>query len=138
MHKDSGFHLDSLSLMDGGSKCMHALAPALLVSPCPPNPLLRASLHPPPGTALPLHARADYCYSADGSQLERCIAEVTNTPWGERVTFCFRSGWHQFLLLSAAPAGLGWRLGHAAWCWGASHAAWAPALCQFAVQGWVH
>lgn len=24
--------------------------------------------------------------------MERCIAEVTNTPWGERVTFCFRPG----------------------------------------------
>ncbi len=24
--------------------------------------------------------------------MERCIAEVTNTPWGERVTFCFRWG----------------------------------------------
>jgi DUF1365 family protein len=31
-----------------------------------------------------------YCYSADGSQLEQCIAEVTNTPWAERVTFLFR------------------------------------------------
>lgn len=38
----------------------------------------------------PPYPCADYCYSADGSTLERCIAEVTNTPWGERVTFCFR------------------------------------------------
>lgn len=31
-----------------------------------------------------------YCYNADSSQLEQCIAEVTNTPWAERVTFLFR------------------------------------------------
>lgn len=35
-----------------------------------------------------------YCYSARsgkgvGLGLDRCIAEVTNTPWGERVTFLF-------------------------------------------------
>ncbi|KAK9813210.1 hypothetical protein WJX72_010648 [[Myrmecia] bisecta] len=29
-----------------------------------------------------------YCYS-DAGQLETCIAEVTNTPWAERVTFAF-------------------------------------------------
>ena len=29
-----------------------------------------------------------YCYRKDGS-LGRCIAEVTNTPWAERVTFPF-------------------------------------------------
>eukprot|EP00877_Chromochloris_zofingiensis_P000758 jgi/Chrzof1/10683/Cz05g08150.t1 len=29
-----------------------------------------------------------YCYSSDGT-LHRAIAEVTNTPWGERVTFVF-------------------------------------------------
>lgn len=33
-----------------------------------------------------------YCYNADSSQLEQCIAEVTNTPWAERVTFLFRPG----------------------------------------------
>ncbi|KAK1309169.1 hypothetical protein QJS10_CPA09g00644 [Acorus calamus] len=32
-----------------------------------------------------------YCFDRDGS-LEKCIAEVTNTPWGERVTFVFRPG----------------------------------------------
>ncbi|KAL2341120.1 hypothetical protein Fmac_009060 [Flemingia macrophylla] len=32
-----------------------------------------------------------YCYSVEGStrQLKKCIAEVTNTPWGERVSFVF-------------------------------------------------
>lgn len=29
-----------------------------------------------------------YCYSVSGD-LVRCLAEVTNTPWGERVTFPF-------------------------------------------------
>ena len=29
-----------------------------------------------------------YCYTPDMA-LQRCIAEVTNTPWGERVTFVF-------------------------------------------------
>ncbi|KAM7524896.1 hypothetical protein LguiA_014798 [Lonicera macranthoides] len=32
-----------------------------------------------------------YCYEVEGStrSLKRCIAEVTNTPWGERVLFLF-------------------------------------------------
>ncbi|KAL7089376.1 hypothetical protein ACP275_13G184100 [Erythranthe tilingii] len=32
-----------------------------------------------------------YCYDVEGStrSLKKCIAEVTNTPWGERVTFLF-------------------------------------------------
>ncbi|KAK7365629.1 hypothetical protein VNO78_39269 [Psophocarpus tetragonolobus] len=32
-----------------------------------------------------------YCYAIEGStkQLKKCIAEVTNTPWGERVSFVF-------------------------------------------------
>jgi DUF1365 family protein len=32
-----------------------------------------------------------YCYDVEGStqHLNKCIAEVTNTPWGERVTFVF-------------------------------------------------
>ncbi|KAL0352843.1 UNVERIFIED_CONTAM: hypothetical protein Sangu_0865600 [Sesamum angustifolium] len=32
-----------------------------------------------------------YCYDVEGSKrvLRKCIAEVTNTPWGERVTFLF-------------------------------------------------
>ncbi|CAN6454844.1 unnamed protein product [Victoria cruziana] len=37
-----------------------------------------------------------YCYNyldSDNSlQLKRCIAEVTNTPWGERVSFVFNPG----------------------------------------------
>eukprot|EP00890_Picochlorum_soloecismus_P000484 jgi/Picsp_1/1436/NSC_04915-R1_protein len=32
-----------------------------------------------------------YCFSPDGT-LEMCIAEVTNTPWADRVTFLFRPG----------------------------------------------
>ncbi|PIA41633.1 hypothetical protein AQUCO_02200218v1 [Aquilegia coerulea] len=32
-----------------------------------------------------------YCYELEGSatELKKCIAEVTNTPWGERVSFIF-------------------------------------------------
>ncbi|KAJ4977190.1 hypothetical protein NE237_002296 [Protea cynaroides] len=32
-----------------------------------------------------------YCYDVEGSiqRLKKCIAEVTNTPWGERVSFVF-------------------------------------------------
>ncbi|XP_048331235.1 uncharacterized protein LOC125422875 isoform X2 [Ziziphus jujuba] len=32
-----------------------------------------------------------YCYDVQGTEqnLRKCIAEVTNTPWGERVTFVF-------------------------------------------------
>ncbi|XP_010538253.1 PREDICTED: uncharacterized protein LOC104812673 [Tarenaya hassleriana] len=32
-----------------------------------------------------------YCYDIEGSsrRLRKCIAQVTNTPWGERVTFVF-------------------------------------------------
>ncbi|WZN64626.1 DUF1365 domain-containing protein [Chloropicon roscoffensis] len=30
-----------------------------------------------------------YAYAEDGETLERCVAEVTNTPWGERVVFNF-------------------------------------------------
>ncbi|KAL8130325.1 hypothetical protein V2J09_019480 [Rumex salicifolius] len=35
-----------------------------------------------------------YCYELDGSNqhLKKCIAEVTNTPWGERVVFDFDPG----------------------------------------------
>ena len=31
-----------------------------------------------------------YCYDESNTTLEMCIAEVTNTPWGDRVTFLFR------------------------------------------------
>lgn len=31
-----------------------------------------------------------YCYDESNTKLEMCIAEVTNTPWGDRVTFLFR------------------------------------------------
>jgi DUF1365 family protein len=29
-----------------------------------------------------------YCFSADGDRLDAILAEVTNTPWGERHTYC--------------------------------------------------
>ncbi|CAL8469053.1 g8594 [Coccomyxa elongata] len=31
-----------------------------------------------------------YCNGGSDGRLRQCIAEVTNTPWGERVTFLFR------------------------------------------------
>ncbi|BDA45180.1 hypothetical protein COCOBI_06-6630 [Coccomyxa sp. Obi] len=31
-----------------------------------------------------------YCKGGSDGRLQQCIAEVTNTPWGERVTFLFR------------------------------------------------
>jgi uncharacterized protein len=45
-----------------------------------------------------------YCFDADGSRLEHVVAEITNTPWGERHSY----------VLSAAEAerhgsALGWR-----------------------------
>lgn len=44
-----------------------------------------------------------YCYRAD-MHLERCIAEVTNTPWGERVTFLFDpAGTHAPKALHVSP-----------------------------------
>jgi len=30
-----------------------------------------------------------YAFDKDGVELEQCVAEVTNTPWGERVVFSF-------------------------------------------------
>lgn len=35
-----------------------------------------------------------YCHDAEG-QLETCLAVVTNTPWGETVTFRFDPLGHQ-------------------------------------------
>lgn len=32
-----------------------------------------------------------YCYKPGDEEVDRCIAEVTNTPWNERVRFCFDS-----------------------------------------------
>ena len=32
-----------------------------------------------------------YCYKEGDKEVEKCIAEVTNTPWNERVRFCFDS-----------------------------------------------
>jgi DUF1365 family protein len=39
-----------------------------------------------------------YCFSTTGEQLESIVAEITNTPWGER---------HQYVLSIAADAGRG-------------------------------
>ena len=33
-----------------------------------------------------------YCLSADGSEIEVILAEITNTPWGERHTYALRPG----------------------------------------------
>ena len=30
-----------------------------------------------------------YAYGEDGQELQQCVAEVTNSPWGERVLFSF-------------------------------------------------
>jgi DUF1365 family protein len=52
--------------------------------------------HPPAAGYVQNPISVYYCYEAptDGSQgfgdLKMCIAEVTNTPWGERVRFAFR------------------------------------------------
>lgn len=44
-----------------------------------------------------------FCYSAD-MRLRQCIAEVTNTPWGERVTFLFDpQGTHAPKALHVSP-----------------------------------
>ncbi|MEW5303787.1 MAG: hypothetical protein WDW36_006444 [Sanguina aurantia] len=44
-----------------------------------------------------------YCYDDSGA-LKRCIAEVTNTPWGERVTFAFNpAGEHVKKALHVSP-----------------------------------
>lgn len=56
------------------------------------NGPVRLLTHPPAAGYSMNPISVYYCYSADGSKVERCIAEVTNTPWGERVTFCFRPG----------------------------------------------
>jgi DUF1365 family protein len=53
---------------------------------------VRLLTHPPSAGYSQNPISVYYCYGADGGQLERCIAEVTNTPWGERVTFLFRPG----------------------------------------------
>jgi hypothetical protein len=46
--------------------------------------------HPPAAGYTQNPISVYYCYGARGGRLERCIAEVTNTPWAERVTFLFR------------------------------------------------
>ena len=33
-----------------------------------------------------------YCFAPDGEQLEAIVAEVTNTPWGERHAYVLRAG----------------------------------------------
>jgi DUF1365 family protein len=51
---------------------------------------VRLLTHPPAAGYSQNPISVYYCYSADGSSLEQCIAEVTNTPWAERVSFLFR------------------------------------------------
>lgn len=46
--------------------------------------------HPPAAGYTQNPISVYYCYGPDGEALEHCIAEVTNTPWAERVTFLFR------------------------------------------------
>lgn len=61
----------------------------------PPPPAtgpVRLLTHPPAAGYSQNPISVYYCYSPGGQDLERCIAEVTNTPWGERVTFLFRWG----------------------------------------------
>ncbi|KAL4448927.1 hypothetical protein ABPG77_007644 [Micractinium sp. CCAP 211/92] len=53
---------------------------------------VRLLTHPPAAGYTQNPISVYYCYSRDGRQLEQCIAEVTNTPWAERVTFLFRPG----------------------------------------------
>lgn len=51
---------------------------------------MRLLTHPPAAGYTQNPISVYYCYSPDGQRLERCLAEVTNTPWAERVTFLFR------------------------------------------------
>ena len=51
---------------------------------------VRLLTHPPAAGYSQNPISVYYCYSADGSSLEQCIAEVTNTPGAERVSFLFR------------------------------------------------
>lgn len=53
---------------------------------------VRLLTHPPSAGYSQNPISVYYCYSSDGSQLQQCIAEVTNTPWAERVTFLFQPG----------------------------------------------
>jgi DUF1365 family protein len=53
---------------------------------------VRLLTHPAAAGYLQNPISVYYCYCTDGSAVEKCIAEVTNTPWGERVTFLFRPG----------------------------------------------
>lgn len=46
--------------------------------------------HPPVGGYRQNPISVYYCYNESNTKLEMCIAEVTNTPWGDRVTFLFR------------------------------------------------
>lgn len=67
--------------------CCHGPPP--LPPPLPAGPV-RLLTHPPAAGYTQNPISVYYCYSPDGQRLEQCIAEVTNTPWAERVTFLFR------------------------------------------------
>jgi Protein of unknown function (DUF1365) len=66
-------------------------SPFLLRAPCT-NALgageVRVLTHPASAGYAQNPISVYYCYSPTG-ELERCIAEVTNTPWAERVRFNF-------------------------------------------------
>lgn len=51
---------------------------------------VRLLTHPPAAGYVQNPISVYYCYEESGKEVERCLAEVTNTPWGERVTFAFR------------------------------------------------
>ena len=74
------------------------LPPSLLAGP------VRLLTHPPAAGYSQNPISVYYCYAPGGQALERCIAEVTNTPWGERVTFLFRCGAPRGAAAAAAAA----------------------------------
>lgn len=55
---------------------------------CPAGPV-KLLTHPISAGYMQNPISVYYCHDAAG-QLQLCIAEVTNTPWAERVTFLFR------------------------------------------------
>ena len=70
---------------------LHGPAPLLRLSnavPCPAGPV-KLLTHPISAGYIQNPISVYYCHDAAG-RLQLCIAEVTNTPWAERVTFLFR------------------------------------------------
>ena len=74
-----------------GSLVLHTSAQRSTASPAQRSPgPVRLLTHPPSAGYTQNPISVYYCYAYDGTTLEQCIAEVTNTPWAERVTFLFR------------------------------------------------